>query len=440
MNSLKRFFRENKQLIILTTAVISGIFLVFTVLAISADSMGGKAEGATGNRAEMQQGNNSQTGDDPERDTNERPTVMQEETTEDIEQETTEKPTEAETEKPTELPPTTSPYYIKVNRAANCITIYTKDSEGNYTVPVKAMVCSVAKNITKTPLGKYSLSEYANWMYMVDGTYGQYAFRFKGPYLFHSVPYYTKNKDDLEWEQYNKLGQPASLGCVRVNVENALWLVRNCPRGTGVEIYDDAENPGPLGKPESIKIPADSPHRGWDPTDPDPNNPWRKFNPEIKVSEETVTVTVGTGEGELLAKIGAKGYDTCGNDVSDKLKLSGVDLEQQGNYTAVINLTDAIGRKAEEVKLSVTVQTEEVTTESETSSTEEVTEEEDTSAENDSSSGGETGTEESTPISDIQEDTSLETNAQEDDSTEAEATQGIQEQGSDNGIEEDTTV
>lgn len=33
-------------------------------------------------------------------------------------------------------------YYIKVNYGANVVTIYTKDEEGNYTVPVKAMVCS----------------------------------------------------------------------------------------------------------------------------------------------------------------------------------------------------------------------------------------------------------------------------------------------------------
>ena len=36
----------------------------------------------------------------------------------------------------------TPSYYIKVNRAANTVTVYTKDANGNYTVPVKSMVCS----------------------------------------------------------------------------------------------------------------------------------------------------------------------------------------------------------------------------------------------------------------------------------------------------------
>lgn len=35
-------------------------------------------------------------------------------------------------------------------------------------------------------------------------------------------------------------------------------------------IYDDAENPGPLGKPDGIKLDtSDAEKRNWDPTDPD---------------------------------------------------------------------------------------------------------------------------------------------------------------------------
>ena len=50
----------------------------------------------------------------------------------------------------------TNKYYVKVNNQANVVTIYTKDSEGNYTVPVKAMICSIG---TSTPTGgKYKLN------------------------------------------------------------------------------------------------------------------------------------------------------------------------------------------------------------------------------------------------------------------------------------------
>lgn len=53
------------------------------------------------------------------------------------------------------------------------------------------------------------------------------------------------------------------------------WIYDNCPLGTPVIIYNDADDPGPMGKPGTIYTdPADTEKRGWDPTDPDPANPW----------------------------------------------------------------------------------------------------------------------------------------------------------------------
>ena len=53
------------------------------------------------------------------------------------------------------------------------------------------------------------------------------------------------------------------------------WIYDNCAIGTPVVIYDDEENPGPMGKPGTIYTdPDDEDMRGWDPTDPDPANPW----------------------------------------------------------------------------------------------------------------------------------------------------------------------
>lgn len=177
------------------------------------------------------------------------------------------------------------PYYIKVNRQANCVTIYIKDEQDEYTVPVKAMVCSVGKR-GNTPLGVFKTSTKYNWRYLYGDVYGQYAYRINGPILFHSVPYYEKDKSTLETEEFNKLGQPASKGCVRLTVEDAKWLIDNCPKGTTVEIYD-SEDPGPLGKPEAIKIDTNSPNKGWDPTDPDEENPWNTTEEEEQQREES---------------------------------------------------------------------------------------------------------------------------------------------------------
>lgn len=164
------------------------------------------------------------------------------------------------------------PYYIMVNRQANCVTVFGQDEYGEYTVPVKAMVCSVGVSDT-TPLGTFKTSDKYEWRYLFGDVYGQYAYRINKNILFHSVPYYTKNKWDLETEEYNKLGEAASLGCIRLTVEDAKWLIDNCPSGTTVTIYDNPD-PGPLGKPTSIKLDLNSPYKGWDPTDPDGANPW----------------------------------------------------------------------------------------------------------------------------------------------------------------------
>lgn len=165
-----------------------------------------------------------------------------------------------------------TPYFLAVNRDANVVTVYTADDEGRYTVPFMAMVCSGGVD---TPLGYYETPVNYDWRLLMGPSYGQYATRIFGSYLFHSVPYYNQHKDDIEYDEYNKLGTSASLGCIRLEIVDVKWIYDNCPLGTPVLIYADAENPGPMGKPGTIYTdPTDTQKRGWDPTDPDPANPW----------------------------------------------------------------------------------------------------------------------------------------------------------------------
>ena len=164
------------------------------------------------------------------------------------------------------------PYLLAVNRAASTVTVYAANEAGQYVVPYMAMVCSGG---TDTPLGYFSTPVNYHWRLLSGPCYGQYATRIWSSYLFHSVPYYTQHKDDLEYDEYNKLGSLASLGCIRLEVVDVKWIYDNCPIGTPVVIYDDAADPGPMGKPGTIYIdPEDETLRGWDPTDPDPLNPW----------------------------------------------------------------------------------------------------------------------------------------------------------------------
>lgn len=188
-----------------------------------------------------------------------------------------------ENKKKTEIA-STPKYYIKVNYKAQVVTVYTKDSKGKYTKPVKAMVCSTG---TYTPTsGVYKTPNRFRWLGMIGDVYAQYCTQIVGDILFHSVPYAVKgDNSSLFYKKYDQLGTKCSLGCIRLTCADAKWIYDNCKLGTQVEFYSSS-NPGPLGKPSARKISnAPSYVRGWDPTDPAKGNPWSKYLKELAQKE-----------------------------------------------------------------------------------------------------------------------------------------------------------
>lgn len=181
------------------------------------------------------------------------------------------------------------PYYIKVNYGAQVVTIYGKDANGDYTVPVKAMVCSTGTATPKS--GVYSIPGRWTWGTLFGNVYGQYCIKITGNILFHSVPYLRKGDPaSLEYWEYDKLGTAASAGCVRLTVADVIWLYNNCANGTKVEFYSSSD-PGPLGKPSAQKISGNEVCRNWDPTDPNPNNPWKNYKETGNTNTNTDTIT-----------------------------------------------------------------------------------------------------------------------------------------------------
>lgn len=240
-------------------------------------------------------------------------------------------------------------YAIKVNRTANCVTVYTYDEKGKYTVPVRAMVCSTGLN-NATITGDYTIGIKTEWLFLVGDVFGRYISGISGDYLFHSVPYYTLNEQDLEVEEFNKLGEQASQGCVRLAVSDAKWIYDNCPTGTAVNIYDDVETAGPLGKPDTIKI-TDFTNK-WDPTDSNKKCPYAKATPIISGANDC---TIKTG-GNFYALAGVTAVDTCGNDISSEIKVVGnVVTTRKGKYKVTYSVTDVLKRTSS-VTITVTVQ------------------------------------------------------------------------------------
>ena len=160
--------------------------------------------------------------------------------------------------------PKQSSYEIWVNRQCCTVTVYAKDGSNGYIIPVKRFACSVGLPSTPTPKGTFYTSNKYRWHTLMGPSYGQYCTRIVNGILFHSVAGRNMTSYNLKASDYNKLGSPASHGCVRLCVRDAKWIYDNCNSGTKVVIYDSS-SPGPLGKPATIKIPAG---QTWDPTDP----------------------------------------------------------------------------------------------------------------------------------------------------------------------------
>ena len=184
-------------------------------------------------------------------------------------------------------------YFIRVNYLAQTVTIYEKNQNGYYSKPKKVMICSTGESTPKQ--GIFQMTSFKKeWLALYGGVYGQYCTQIVGNILFHSVPYTEyENPGSLEYLEYDKLGTEASLGCVRLKVEDAKWIFDRCCEGTMVEFYAE-ENPGPLGKPKIEKISNYEELRNWDPTDENENNPWKKYLEEKRKKENNLKQVFST--------------------------------------------------------------------------------------------------------------------------------------------------
>lgn len=155
-----------------------------------------------------------------------------------------------------------SSYVIKVNKQMNCVTVYAKDGNNGYIIPVKAFICSTGYS---TPTGTFYTPAKYRWHTLMGPSYGQWCTRIYSGFLFHSVFYNSYNNNNaLSVTAYNKLGTTASHGCVRLTAGDAKWIYDNCKLNTKVIIYNSS-SAGPLGKPTAYKLPS---WHTWDPTDP----------------------------------------------------------------------------------------------------------------------------------------------------------------------------
>src|SRR5690606_28854051 len=100
---------------------------------------------------------------------------------------------------------------------------------------VRRMLASGGKTGDETPAGTYRIQNRGYHFY--SQKYGEGAYywvRIFGNYLFHSVPVDVHGR--VIAHEAEKLGCPASHGCVRLGMEDAKWFYENVPDGSLVVI------------------------------------------------------------------------------------------------------------------------------------------------------------------------------------------------------------
>lgn len=164
----------------------------------------------------------------------------------------------------------TGPWSVKVQRGNSsngnqCFVVVYRGSTA-----VKAFACSTSRTDLiaagrGTPTGTFSIKDKLYWHELMGPSWGQYCSHITSDILFHSVPNLRyRDPYSLETWEYNKLGSPASAGCIRLSVMHAKWLFDNVPIGTPVTISDH------VTKPTGVVIeqpPKQSSSKSYDPTD-----------------------------------------------------------------------------------------------------------------------------------------------------------------------------
>ncbi len=114
----------------------------------------------------------------------------------------------------------------------NNITGVYKGSKNNWK-QVYSWPCTTGTEEEPTVLGEFEINSNRGYCFGSDHYTCYYYSSFYGPYLFHSGLY---NSNTFE-PQDLRLGIRASAGCVRLEINNAKWVLDNIPLGTKVVTY-----------------------------------------------------------------------------------------------------------------------------------------------------------------------------------------------------------
>ncbi len=139
--------------------------------------------------------------------------------------------------------PEVGTYKVIVDVEHQVTMVYTTDENGEYTIPIRYMLCSTGANDC-TPKGTFEMGSYKVRFseFVRDGRYGQYWTQVRNAIYFHTTLYMSKDDTTYEDASWNKLGEMDSHGCIRLTVPDARWMWYNIAPNTICEIRDGDPN------------------------------------------------------------------------------------------------------------------------------------------------------------------------------------------------------
>lgn len=130
-------------------------------------------------------------------------------------------------------------YKIVINKQINILFVYKKENNQEYSF-FKAMYCAINPNVD---VSLTKISSKQSWYALDKYSFGHYATILDDGAVIHSAPYWTRDKNNLDYESYNKIGsEEARRGSIYVKAADAKWIYENCGINIDVEIVDRSED------------------------------------------------------------------------------------------------------------------------------------------------------------------------------------------------------
>lgn len=220
----------------------------------------------------------------------------------------------------------TDKYDIEVNKRLSAVIIYQYSKDKKTKEQIKVFRCCVGEDLTK---GEFRIGKKYSWLDIYQGWHKYNTSIGKGAWI-HSSIYKDKYDYRLSKPSYNSLGKAPAYGkSILLSAGDAAWIYNNCKEGTKVSILKGKKKDVLTKSPEPVA--ALYSYCGWDPTDPDKNNPYQKIkNGRVVKGLSTLSVEKGNKPdyfGNIIA-LGKKG-----KVITKRLKYNEIDYSRVGTYT-----------------------------------------------------------------------------------------------------------